>query len=70
MSRELPVDSFEWKKDMFSFDKGFINSYDKRNETRHIFEADVKYSKHLHELHINLTFFTETLKISKCNKHV
>ena len=31
VSRKLPVDSFEWRKDGFRFDEDFINSYDDEN---------------------------------------
>ena len=36
----------------------------------YIFEADVKYSKNLHDLHSDLPFLPERMKTDKCNKLV
>ena len=33
-------------------------------------EVDVKYSKNLHDLHSDLPFLPERMKIGKCNKLV
>ena len=43
MSQKLPVDGFEWKKDMSKFNEKFMKNYDQN--------SDVKYPKRLHNLH-------------------
>ena len=37
---------------------------------RNIIEVDVEYPKHLHDLHNNLPFLPERMKIKNCNKLV
>ena len=36
----------------------------------YIFDVDVEYPKDLHDLHSNLPFLPERMKINKCNKPV
>ena len=47
--------------------KDFIKNYDEDSDKRHILEVDVKYPKNLHDLHCDLPFLPERLKIDKCN---
>ena len=54
-SQKLPVDGFKWKKNS---DKGYI------------LEVDIEYPKNLHDLHNDLPFLPERMKIKKCNKLV
>ena len=42
MSQKLPVDSFEWKKDKFTFDKEFTQNYNEKSDKEYIFEVDVE----------------------------
>ena len=62
MSQKLPVDGFEWKKDMSKFNEKFMKNYDEN--------SDVKYPKRLHNLHNDLPFLPEEMEIKKCNKLV
>ena len=48
----------------------FIKSYNENDNKGYILEVDVKYLKRLHELHSDLTFLPERMKIDKCNKLV
>ena len=59
-SEPLPVDGFDWIKDLSKkdSDKGYI------------IEADDKYPKNLHDLHSDLPLSPERMKINKCNKLV
>ena len=52
------------KKNVSKFDEEFIKSYDEDSNKGYIFEVD------LHNLHIDLPFFPERMKIKKCNKLV
>ena len=55
---------------MLKVNEDFIKNYDEDSDIGYIFEADVKYHKRLHNLHCNLPFFPERMKINKCNKLV
>ena len=44
-----------------------IKSYDEDSDKGYILEVDVEYPKHLHNLHIDLPFLPERIKINKCN---
>ena len=58
------------KKDVSKFDEEFIKNYDEDSNKGYIFEVDIEYPKDLHDLHSNLPFLSERMKIKKCNKVV
>ena len=58
MSEPSPVDEY------------FIKNYDKDSDKGYILEVDVKYPKNLQDLHSDLPFLPERIKIDKCNKLV
>ena len=58
MSEPLPVDGFEWTKDLSKIDKDFIKNYDKYSDEGYILDVDVKYLKNLHDLHSDFTIHT------------
>ena len=70
MSEPLPVDGFDRIKDLPKIDEDFIKNYDKDSDKGYILESDVKYPKNLHDLHSDLPFLPERMKIDKCNKLV
>ena len=70
MSEPLPVDGFDWIKDLSKIDEDFIKKYDKDIDKGYIPEVDVKYPKNLHDLHSDLPFLPRRMKINKCNKLV
>ena len=70
MSQKLPVDGFKWKKNMLKFNEDFMKNYDEDIDKGYIFEVDVKFPKNLHDLHSDLPFLPERVKISKCSKLV
>ena len=70
VSEPLPVDGFEWMKDLFKIDEDFIKNYDKDSDKGYIIEVDVKSPKKLHDLHSGLPFLPEKMKIDKCKELV
>ena len=69
MSKKLPVNGFKWI-DNKEINEDFIKIYDENNDKGYIFEVDVKYPKRLHDLHSDLPFLSERMKINKCKKLV
>ena len=69
MSQTLLVNSFKWKTNMLKFNE-FIRNYDKDSNKGYILEVDVEYPIDLHDLHSNLPFLPERMRINKCNKLV
>ena len=69
MSKKLPVNGFKWL-DSYKINEDFIKNYDENNDKGYILEVDVKYPKRLHELHSNLPFLSERMKVNKCKKLV
>ena len=57
-------------EDLSKIDEDFIKNYDKDNDKGYILEVDVEYPKNLHDLHNDLPFLPERMKIDKCNKVV
>ena len=55
---------------MFKFDESFIINYDEHSKTGYIFEEDIDCPKALHNLHSDLPFLPERMKIKKYNKLV
>ena len=58
------------EKNTFKFDEIFIKDYVEDGDKGYIFEVDVEYPKDLHDLHSDLPFLPERMKINKCNKLV
>ena len=73
-SEPLPVDGFDWIKDLFKIDEDFIKNYDEDSNKRYIFEVDVEYPKYLQFLylrnisHFDLPFLLEKTKTNKIEK--
>ena len=47
-----------------------LRNYDEDSDKGYILEVDVEYLKNLHDLHSDLPFLPERMKISKCSKLV
>ena len=69
ISKNLPVNGFKWldSDKINKINEDFIKNYNENDNKRHILEVDVKYPKRLHELHSDLPFLSERMKIDKCN---
>ena len=48
----------------------FIKNYNENDNKGYILEVNVRHPKRLHELHSDLSFLSERIKIDKCNKLV
>ena len=70
MSQELPVNNFEWIEDTSQFNEGFIKNYNEESDEGYFVEVDVQYPEKLHELHNDLLFLPERMKIEKVEKLV
>ena len=76
MPKKLPVNGFKWIDDNETaepsakqiINEEFIKNYNENNDKGYILEVDVRYPKRLHELHSDLPFLSERMKIGKCNK--
>ena len=68
MSQKLPVNNFEWIKDTFQFNEDCIKNYNEESDEGYFFEVDVQCFEKLHELHNDLPFLPERMKIEKGKK--
>ena len=72
MSQKLAVNGFKWldSDKINKINEEFIRNYDENNDKCYILEVDDKYPKRLLELHSDLPFLSERIKIDKCKKLV
>ena len=70
MSQKLPVNNSEWIKDTSQFNEDFIKNYNEESDELYFLEVDVQYLEKLHELHNDLPFLPERMKIEKVEKLV
>ena len=70
LSQKLPVNNFEWIKDTSQFNEDFIKNYNEESDEGYFLEVDVQYLEKLHELHNDLPFLPERMKIEKVEKLV
>ena len=74
MSKKLPVNGFKWIDNSETaehvINEEFIKNYNENDNKGYILEVDIKYPKRLLELHSDLPFLSERMKIDKFNKLV
>ena len=72
ISKKLPVKGFRWldSDKINETNEEFIKNYNENDNKGYIIEVDVRYPKRLHELHSDLPFLPERMKIDKSNKLV
>ena len=68
MSQKLPVNNFKRMKDTSQFNEDFIKNYNQEKDEEYFLEVDVQYLEKLHELHNDLPFLPERMKIGKFEK--
>ena len=70
MTQKLPVNNFEWIEDTSKFNEDSIKSYNEGSDEGYFLEVDIQYPEKLHELHNDLPFLPERMKIKKVEKLV
>ena len=72
MSKKLSANGFKWldSDEINEINEEFIKNYNENDNKGYILEVDIKYPKRLHELHSDLSFLSERMKVDKCNKLV
>ena len=68
--KKLPVGSFKWVKSVSRIDEKFIKNYDENGDIGYFLKADFEYPKELQDLHHDLPFLPEKMKINKHDKLV
>ena len=68
--QKQPVGGFKWVKNVSVIDEEFIKTYDNHGDIGFILRVDIEYPEELHDLHNDLPFLPERMKINKCNKLV
>ena len=70
VSQKFPVSNFEQIKDTSQFNENFIKNYNEENYKGYFLEVDIQYLEKLRELHNNVPFLPERMKIKKFEKFV
>ena len=65
MSQKLAVNGFKWVENASQFDGYFMKSYNENSGEGYFLKVDVQYPEELHELHNDLPFLPERIKIEK-----
>ena len=68
MSQKLPVDGFECIENTSQFNKDIIKICNEKSDWWHFPKGDIWYSETLHDLHNDLLFLPERIKIKKFGK--
>ena len=63
MSQKLPINNFEWIKDTSQFNESFTKNYNEENDEGYFPEVDVQYLEKLYEVHTDILFLPERMKI-------
>ena len=68
MSQRLLGNNFQRMKDTCQFNEDLIKNYNEEGDEGYFLEADVQYLEKLHELHNDLSFSPERMKLEKVEK--
>ena len=68
MRQKLPVNIFEWIKDTSQFNEDFIKNFNEESDNGYFLEVEVQYLEKLHDLHNDLPFLPERMKIYEVEK--
>ena len=67
MSKKSPVGEFEWMNPKV-YTEDIIKKYNENDDYGGIVEVNVDYPKHLHQIHSDLRFLPQRIKINKVDK--
>ena len=70
MSQKLATNNFEWIEDTSQFNEDVIKSYNEESDEGYFLAVDIHYLGKLHELHNDLPFLLERMKVEKVEKLV
>ena len=59
MSEKLPVGGYTRSNNHDRYTSEFIKNYNENSNLRYLFELDIEYPQHLHEIHSHLPFLSE-----------
>ena len=65
MTEKLPVGNFKWVKNVSKINEELIKDYDKNDDVGYFLKVDIEYHEELHDLHIDLQFLPEKMKITE-----
>ena len=65
MSQNLPANVFKWVEEISAFNEDFIKSFIDKKDERYFVQEDIQYPENLHNLHNELPFLPERMKIEK-----
>ena len=65
---KVSVNNFEWIEDTSRFNKYYVKDYNGISDERYFLEVSVQYTEKLHELHNDLPFLPERIKIENVEK--
>ena len=65
MSQKLPVNNFDWMKDISQFNEGFLKNYNVESDERHFFEVDDHILKNYMNFIMIYHFLLERMKSKK-----
>ena len=64
----MPEDGFKWIENILQFNKDVIENYNEDSDEGYFLEVNVQYPENLHNLHNDLPFLPERMKIEKMEK--
>ena len=70
MSQKLPVNDLKKIEEASAFNEDFIKNYNDESDGGYFVEVDAQYPENLHNLHNDLPFLPERMKIEKFGKLV
>ena len=65
MAVNNPVNNFKWINGTYQFNEDFIKNYNEESDEGYFLEVDVQHPKKLQQLHNDLPFLPERMKIEK-----
>ena len=68
ISQKWPVNGFKLVRNVSKIDEDFIKKYNEDGDIGYFLEVEIQYPRELHDLHSDLPFLPERMKINKCSK--